>query len=119
MKTVTIAIAAALLVTSGGAAAQSASDAQCLILSNAFAKSAKEDQQKKAAEASMYFYLGRISEGTTPTQLKALLEAQAKAISDKTAAAAMNNCVKTVEGKINLIESVSKPAEQPATPPKK
>ena len=119
MKIITIALAAALLGTSGAAVAQSAGDAQCLILSNAFAKSAKDDQQKKVAEASMYFYLGRIGDGMSGPQLKALRDAQAKSINEKTAATAMNGCVQAVESKINLVESVAKPAQQPAPPPPK
>lgn len=119
MKTVSIALAAALLMTSGTAAAQSAGDAQCLILSNAFAKSAKDDTQKKAAEAAMYFYLGRISEGASGPQLKALLEAQGKTISQANAATTMNGCVKALESKISLVESVSTPPQAPAAPKKK
>src|SRR4051794_17028236 len=98
MKLVSIALATALLTVSGAAAAQNASDAQCLILSNAFAKNTKDPQQQKAAEASMYFYLGRISGGSSsPAQLKSLLDAQAKLITQQTAPTTMNNCVKTLE----------------------
>jgi hypothetical protein len=117
MKAITIALATALLATSGAAAAQSASDAQCLILSNAFAKSAKDAQQKSAAEAAQYFYLGRISDGMTAAQLKTLLETQAKTISEKTAADMMTNCVRAVGAKVSLVQSVAKPAE-PAQQPK-
>src|SRR6185369_1581150 len=48
MKLFSIALATALLTMSGAAAAQSASDAQCLILSNAFATGTKDPQQQKA-----------------------------------------------------------------------
>ena len=43
MKALKIAAAATLLMTGGSAVAQSASDAQCLILSNAFASQAKDE----------------------------------------------------------------------------
>jgi hypothetical protein len=116
MKLVSIALATALLTMSGAAAAQSASDAQCLILSNAFATGTKDPQQQKAAEAAMYFYLGRVSGGTSsPAQLKALLDAQAKLITDKTAGATMNNCVKNLESKIKMVQSFA-PAKPPAQP---
>jgi hypothetical protein len=116
MKLFSIALATALLTMSGAAAAQSASDAQCLILSNAFATGTKDPQQQKAAEAAMYFYLGRVSGGTSsPAQLKALLDAQAKLITDKTAGATMNNCVKNLESKIKMVQSFA-PAKPPAQP---
>jgi hypothetical protein len=116
MKLVSIALATALLTISGAAAAQSASDAQCLILSNAFAKNTKDPQQQKAAEASMYFYLGRVSGGTaSPAQLKSLLDSQAKLITDATAGGTMNNCVKTLESKIKMVQSFA-PAQQPQQP---
>ena len=117
MKLVSTALATALLTMSGAAAAQSASDAQCLILSNAFAKSTKDAQQQKAAEASMYFYLGRISgNSSSPAQLKALLDAPAKLITEKTAATTMNNCVKVLESKIQMIQSFAPPQQQPQQP---
>jgi hypothetical protein len=114
MKTVTIALAAALLTTSGAAAAQSATDAQCLILSNVFAKSLKDAQQQDAAKAAFYFYLGRIRETATPAQLKALFDAQGKLISEKTAGDTMNKCVQGLEAKVELLQSLApaKPAAQ-------
>ena len=46
--------------------AQSANDLQCLLVSNAFAKNATDANQQKAAEASLYFYLGRVSDKDLP-----------------------------------------------------
>jgi hypothetical protein len=122
MKPLTIAIAAALLTTSGAAAAQSATDAQCLILSNAFAKGVKDAQQQEAAKAAFYFYLGRIGETATAAQLKALLDTQGKTITEKTAGETMNKCVQGLEAKVELLQSLApaKPAAQqqqkPQTP---
>jgi hypothetical protein len=117
MKSIRIAVAAALLMTSGGALAQSAKDAQCLILSNAFAQDTKDTNAQKLAEASMYFYLGRIAEGETATQLKTLLDAQAKTIDEKTAGGLMNTCINGFKAKMDLVQSLA--PKQPATPPKK
>ena len=115
MKTIALALAAALLATSGTAIAQSASDAQCLIVSNAFAANSTDANQKKAAEASVYFYLGRVSDKITGPQLKTLLDAQSKTLTDKTAATTMNNCVHAIEAKVELLQSFAAPA--PATKP--
>jgi hypothetical protein len=113
MKALTLALATALLMTGGAAAAQSAGDAQCLIVSNAFAKDTKDAAQQKAAEASLYFYLGRVSDRTTAAQLKTLLEAQAKTITDKTAGETMNRCVAAIQSKIQMLQSFARPAQPP------
>ncbi len=112
MKAATIALATALLMTGGTAMAQSASDLQCLIVSNAFAKGATDTNQQKAAEASLYFYLGRVSDKTA-AQLKSLLDAQSKLITDKTAGDTMKKCVQAIETKVQLLQTVAAPA-QPA-----
>ena len=114
MKTVTIALGAALLVTSGAAAAQSATDAQCILLSNIFAKESKDPKQQKAAEAAFYFYLGRVGDSATAAQLKTLFDTQGKTITDKTAGETMNKCVQGVQTKVDLLQSLTpaKPAAQ-------
>jgi len=118
MKAVTLALAAALLTSGTAAVAQSANDAQCLIVSNAFAKGAKDANQQKAAEASMYFYLGRINDSMSSAQLKTLLEAQAKTLTDATAGTTMDKCVQAIQSKVQLIQSFAPPpAQQPATKP--
>jgi hypothetical protein len=112
MKAPRIALALALLFTSGAAAAQTASDAQCLLLSNVFAKNTKDANAQKAAEAALYFYLGRISDRASAAQLKTLLEAQAKTITDATAGNLMNACLKNLQSKVELVQSAS--PQQPA-----
>jgi hypothetical protein len=118
MKPLTIAVAAALLTTSGAAAAQSATDAQCLILSNVFAKGSKDAQQQDAAKAAFYFYLGRVRDTATAAQLKALLDAEGKTITEKTAGDTMSKCVQTLESKVELLQSLApaKPAQQQPQP---
>ena len=117
MKTVTIALGAALLATSGAAAAQSATDARCILLANVFAQQAKEPNAQKAAEASMYFYLGRISASTTAAQMKALFEAQGKTITNENAGTLMSECAKAVQAKVEMLESFG-PKQAPAAQPK-
>ncbi|HLO19101.1 MAG TPA: hypothetical protein VK192_01240 [Sphingomicrobium sp.] len=111
MKTIHIALAAALVVTGGAAAAQTASDAQCILVSNAFANGSKDANQQKTAEASLYFYLGRIGNQMTGSQLKALLDQQAKTLTDQNAGATMNKCVQAIQTKVQLLQSLSKPAQ--------
>ena len=120
MKIVRIGLATALLAASAAAAAQSATDARCLLLSNAFANGAKDDNAKKAAEIAGYFYLGRISEHATAAQLKPILERESKSLTDATAGPQMNACVKAIQDKVQLMQSMAPSSPQPAqstTPP--
>lgn len=109
-------IAAALLMSSGAAAAQSASDAQCFILSNALAQQAKNADDQKAAEVAIYFYLGRIGAQQTAAQLKTLFDAQAKTITQANAGTLMNGCIKNVQDKMQLVQSLEpkQPQAKPA-----
>ena len=114
MKIAHIALAAALFATSGAATAQSATDARCLVLANAFANQAKDATQQKLAEDSIYFYLGRISGQPTTAQLKAALDTQAKTLNDNNAGTLMGECVKAVQVKVQLMSSLA--AQQPQAP---
>lgn len=114
MKPLRIALAAALLATSGAAAAQSANDARCLILSNSLAQTGKTDGDKKIGESSFYFYLGRIGGSATSAQLKTLFEQQAKTITDATAATLMTACANAVGEKVKLVQSAADSAQPPS-----
>jgi hypothetical protein len=121
MKALNIALASALLLTGGAATAQSASDAQCIIVSNAFASQTKDAEQQKAAQAAMYFYLGRIGDTMTGPQLKALLDQQLKTITNANAGDTMNKCFAAIKARVDLLESLdpnakSAPPAQPAKP---
>lgn len=115
MKALPIALAAALLATSGAAGAQTASDARCLILSNSLAQTGKSDGDKKIGESSFYFYLGRIGANATSAQLKTLFEQQAKTITDATAATLMTACANAVGEKVKLIQSAADSSPQPSS----
>jgi len=124
MNFIRIALAGTLLLAGPAATAQTVNDAQCIILSNVFAKESKEPQQQKAAEAAVYFYLGRVRDGTTSAQLKALFDQASKPLTDATIGPKMNDCVKSIQTKVNLLQSLA-PAQpagaKPATttPPQK
>ena len=113
MKALNIALATVLLATGGAATAQTASDVQCIVLSNAFAGQAKDAQAKELAEASLYFYLGRVG-NMTAAQLKTMLDAQAKALTQATAGPAMNKCAEVIQSKVDLLKAIAAPAK-PAT----
>jgi len=121
MNGIRFAAAAALLTIGGAASAQTATntDAGCIIVSNAFAHSVKDTEAQKIAEASLYFYLGRIGEHATAAQLKPIFDAAAKTITDATAPALMSACVKELQAKTELVEGLQpKPPAQPQSPTK-
>lgn len=106
MRRIASIVAVALIMTSGAASAQTATDAQCLLLSNAFGKNAKDADSQKTAQATVYFYLGRIRDQTTPAQLKALFEQASKTVTQANAGTLMDSCVKAVQSKMDLVQSV-------------
>jgi hypothetical protein len=117
MKAFRIAIAASLLMTSGTALAQTAKDAGCLLVSNVFSKDTKNADAAKLAQASVYFFLGRIGPQTTAAQLKAMMEQQSKTLTDANAGGVMNECIKDFQSKMQLVESLSPAAAPPAKKP--
>jgi hypothetical protein len=117
MKALGTLTAIALFTTGGAAAAQTASDAQCIIVSNAYASQAKDAEAKKIAEASVYFYLGRISNTMTVAQLKALLDAQTKTLTQANAGPTMGKCAAAIQAKVEMLKSLSAAAKPaPAKP---
>jgi hypothetical protein len=120
MKLTRLALAAGLLASGGAAAAQSAIDARCILLANAFAGQSKDANQQKIAQDTLYFYLGRINGQPTPAQMKAAMDAQAKTITDANSGTLMGDCVKAVQAKVEMLQVLaaqSQPTKPPANPP--
>jgi hypothetical protein len=116
MTFIRIALAGTLLLTGTAATAQTVNDAQCIILSNLFAKESKEPQQQKAAEAAVYFYLGRVRDGTTAAQLKTVFDQASKPLTQATIGPKMNDCVNAIQTKVQLLQSLA-PAQPAAAKP--
>ena len=119
MKITRFVLAAALLASGTAAAAQSATDARCILLANAFGGQSKDASQQKIAEATLYFYLGRINGQPSRAQMKAVMDQQGKTITDANAGTLMGDCVKPVSAKIQLLQSLAPPppaATAPAAP---
>lgn len=114
MKPLSITLATALLATSGASAAQSATDARCLVLATGFANQAKDANQQKIAEDSVYFYLGRVGGRPNSAEFKAALDAQSKTITEANAATLMGECVAAVKTKVQLLQSIA--ASSPKAP---
>jgi hypothetical protein len=120
MKTIRLAAAAVLLMATTPPAAQSANDARCILLAKAFAGDSKDAKQQKIAEDTLYFYLGRIAGQPTAAQMKAAFDQQGKTITDANAGPLMNDCVKPVLAKVQVLQALSTEKVAPqAQPPSK
>ena len=117
MKALSLAFAAALMTVGSAAAAQSTTDARCIVLASAFARQSKDATQQKLAEDSLYFYLGRVNGQPTTPQFKAALDAQSKTLTDANAGTLMGECVKAVQAKVQLLPSLAAPPTPATKPP--
>ena len=116
MKSTIFLAAIALVAPVTAASAQSATDARCIVLSNVFAREAKDAPAKQLAEASLYFYLGRLTTVPTAAQLKSALDSAGATITDTNAGSLMADCVKPVQQRIQVLADLSqqaKPKPQP------
>ena len=92
-----IAITVALIASAGPARAQVGNDVKCLLASNLFANSAKDPKVRTSAEASKFFYLGRIYGRLDATQFKTQVLAQQKSITKSNAGQIMNGCARQMK----------------------
>ena len=112
MKVIPILAAAALFTATGAAAAPSAHDARCVVLSNVYASDTSDPKAQKIAEAAFYFYLGRIGPATG-AEIKTMFAQQGKTITDATAGGLMDGCVKEFQSRLQLIQSLGTPPPAP------
>ena len=117
MKLINTFAAVALVASATAASAQSATDARCILLSNVFAGQSKDANQQKVAEDTLYFYLGRISGQPTTAQMKAAMDAQAKTLTDANAGSLMGECVKAVQAKVQLLQTLAAQSQPQQTKP--
>lgn len=107
-KFIGLAAAALVLGTASPAAAQQVSDVRCLLVTNLFAKNAKDAKARQAAEASKFFYLGRINGRLNATQLKSQALAASKTLNAKNASQVMTACAQQVQTASNSIQATMK-----------
>ena len=117
MKLTKILAAAALIAPVTAASAQSANDARCIVLSNVFAREGKDANAKQLAEASLYFYLGRLTTVPTAAQLKTALDSAAATLTDANAGTLMAECVKPVQARVQVLAGLSQQANPKPQPP--
>lgn len=77
----------------------------CLIASNLFAQHETDANRRELAKQTLYFYLGRVGEGTSQSQLSAALKTAAEKLKGANSALLMNACVHNLQTKAQLLES--------------
>jgi hypothetical protein len=107
------AAATAAFLAAGPAAAANAEDVRCFMLSNLFAQKAATDQAKKLAQASGFYYLGKL-QGMSDAELRRLIAEQQKQITQATASRDMQTCAKAVQSSGMRIQSFAPPQPAPA-----
>ncbi len=112
------ALAALAIVAPVPAAAQGAnSDIRCLVVSNLFAKAAKEAKAKEVASSAMLFYGGRVS-ALSNAQIEAGLLAQGKLVTAANAPTTMNECAQAMNRGVQKLQTVGQSVSQKSQQPK-
>ncbi|MDP9413109.1 MAG: hypothetical protein M3Q08_03240 [Pseudomonadota bacterium] len=102
---VALAIAVVLATTPAAVGAQGGGDdVRCLMVSNIFAKSAKEPKAKQIAQSAKLFYGGRASQ-LAAADIEAAMIAQKDRIDAANAGALMNACTKSMDQSLKTIQS--------------
>lgn len=100
-------LAASGLVISAAANAQTVDqDVRCILAGNAFAMAEKDPGKKQLALATSLFFAGRADARLTPTQFRAQVLAQGKALSTGNAAETMTTCAKTFQAKERAMQTI-------------
>jgi hypothetical protein len=108
---VKIGFAAALAsMMSAPAAAQATNDVRCLLASNFFARAAKDEKVRKAAEANKFYFLGRLSTHLNQQQMRTQMIAEGKAINASNAGKIMDACAAQMRVVAAKVEALGKQA---------
>ena len=93
-------------------AAPASTTINCLLASNAYARSETNPKTKVAAQQTFYFYLGRLDPRISPQQLKMELQRTAGIIKAASAVPLMNACAQEVQTKGRMLQSVGEQLRQ-------
>ncbi len=89
----------------------------CLLVSNLVAKHATEAKDRDLAQSAFYFFAGRIDERTSPDQLKSAFQQQGRLIKASNVSALMNACLREMQPKLQMIQTVGQQLQQAAAQP--
>jgi hypothetical protein len=77
----------------------------CLIASNLFVQHETDANRRDLARQTLYFYLGRLGERTSQSQLSTSLKDAAEKLKAANSAELMNACVHNLQTRVQLLES--------------
>ena len=99
----------AVATTAVAAPAQTApadANIRCFLVSNMFAKAAKDAKGQQIAAFVRFYNLGQMQAKLSPAQIKAQVAVIGKSISPASAADIMNSCAGDLEGADKAIEAI-------------
>lgn len=92
--------------------AQQPTTINCLIASNLFVEHETDANRRELAKQTLYFYLGRLGERTSPSQLSAAIKQAAEKLKGANSAQLMNACVHELQTKAQLLQSAGRQIKQ-------
>lgn len=99
-------VAATIATFATPAHAQSVNDVQCVLASNAMSKVAKDPNMKRAAEATLHFYLGRIDGKFNEAQLAAAFTSQLSSLTGAKVGPIMQACYQFAQQRMKVVQGV-------------
>ena len=104
-RTLFVPLAAAAGLAAPAAAQNMNNDVRCLIVSNLFAKNAKEAKARTLASSVRLFYGGRVS-ALSAAQIQAGVVAQQKQLTPANIGTTMNGCARSMDQALKKIQAV-------------
>lgn len=87
---------------------------RCMMLSNLFANGVKDAHLREIASEARFYYLGRIADAMTDTQIESALVAAGKTISNASAGAEMTRCAQPMIARAKEMSTISNDLAQHA-----
>jgi hypothetical protein len=103
---------AALGASAPALSAPGDANVRCFLVSNIFAKAAKDAKGQQVAAFVRFYNLGQMQAKLSPAQIKAQIVTVGKTLTDKSAAEAMNACARNLEAADKSIETIGQQLRQ-------
>lgn len=117
-RTLAAAVLTATVVATPAAAAPTAQDVRCFMLSNLFAQKSDKEEGRKLAQVSGFYFLGKL-QGMSDADLRRNIAEQQKTINQATASREMQGCAQIVQASGLHIQSLAPPPPPPVPAPKR
>ncbi|PZU09600.1 hypothetical protein [Sphingomonas sp.] len=101
-------LALAMLGAAPAMAQDVGADVRCLLVSNAFAATEKDQAKKQFAIEASHFFFGRVDVRVTQPQLKAQIVAVSKTLRPQDMAPTMNACVKRLQDRQRVMQVIGR-----------